>query len=151
VQARLALYQPLIGLVIDSTLYECFLDKFACCVQRRRFFTPSFRPRHDRFLIEVVNRLGINLHSGSKTRIQVIAQVELRGRHFPHLRVAQPALFLPRLILLHRVERFPHSLHTALDLGVGWLGETRYVGLGSHDPLIDQPLENLAIRFRFSV
>jgi len=31
------------------------------------------------------------------------------------------------------------------------VGETRNIGLGSHYPLIDQPVENLGIGFRFSV
>ncbi len=78
-QARPALLQPLLCLVIDSTLHKSFLDGIACGIQQRWLLPARFGLRYDCIFIKIFNCLVIHLHGGAKPRVEVIAQIQLRS------------------------------------------------------------------------
>src|SRR5258708_12174571 len=151
VQPGLALDKPAIRLVIDSALPQSFLDEVARRVQRWRLLPALFGPRRNRLLVEVLNRFGIDLYSGTKTRIQVIAQVELRGHHFPYFRFAQAALLFPGVVLLRGGERLPQPLQAPFDLRIRGAGQTRYVPFRFPLHQFRTALPHLAGPFPFSL
>src|SRR5215472_16192469 len=120
-----ALLQPAVGLLVDGTLYQCFLNEVARVFERWRRLSAGFRPRHHAGLVKLLDRFLINLDHRPEAAIQVVAEIKLRPKELPDLVVGQATELLACLEFLRRGERSLQTLEASSDLVFGWLRKAR--------------------------
>src|ERR1051326_4613827 len=148
VDAPATFIQPAIRLLIDTLLYQSFLNVIVRGLERGRILASRFGSRQYRVLVKVLDRLFIDLHGRAEAGIEIIIQIELVGGDPPHLIFSERSQVPSRFIIFQGCKTLPEASETAIDISIGRSRRARQGGFIAHNPLIDQAIQNFSVTFR---